>query len=35
MKDNWEDIFGSLPVEIEVEADIKRMGMVNKGINPK
>lgn len=31
MKDNWDDIFANLPVEIKVEATIKRTGMVNKG----
>ncbi len=35
MKDNWVDIFAGIPVEIEVKTDIKRMGMINKGINPQ
>jgi len=33
MEDNWDEIFASLPVEIEVEANIRRMGLVNKGLD--
>jgi len=31
MEDNWDEIFASLPVEIEVEAKIRKIGLVNKG----
>jgi len=31
MEDNWDEIFASLPIEIEVDANITRMGLVNKG----
>ncbi len=32
MEDNWSEIFTTIPVEIEVKAEIKRMGMVNRGV---
>jgi spore germination protein KC len=31
MEDNWDELFASLPVEIEVNANIRRIGLVNKG----
>ncbi len=31
MEDNWDEIFATIPVELTIEADIKNMGLVNKG----
>lgn len=35
MKDKWNTKFASLPVKINVKANIKRTGLVNKGIKPR
>lgn len=35
MEDNWEEIFQQLPVNIDVEADIKETGLINKSIKPR
>jgi spore germination protein KC len=35
MKDDWEDIFTSLPVEVNIKANIERTGLINKGVNPQ
>ncbi|MFW6386999.1 MAG: Ger(x)C family spore germination protein [Bacillota bacterium] len=34
LDDDWEEEFVNLPVEIEVKADIKEIGLINKPITP-
>ncbi len=32
MEDNWDEIFSTLPVEIVVKAKLRRIGLVNRGV---
>ena len=35
MEESWPQIFATLPVDIEVKAVVKRMGMINKNLVPR
>jgi len=35
IKNDWEDIFTTLPVNIEIEVEVKRTGMIDRGIEPR
>ena len=35
IKNDWEDIFTTLPVNIEIEVEVERTGMIDRGIEPR